>query len=77
MTKAMAVFALAWPGDIGLALGSGSHGQPSPRNGNKREPVEARIGTAFSKIFRCTPDGDLVSARGAIRGSNQNAKKRR
>jgi hypothetical protein len=59
---------IPWPGNIGLELGSGSYGQPSPRNGNKPEPVEARIGPAFSKIFRCTPDGELASAREQFEG---------
>lgn len=49
-------FLVSYEDSLGLALGSPSYGQPSPRNGNRPEPARAQIGPAFDKIFQCRSD---------------------
>ena len=56
----------AYDENVGLALGSASYGQPSPRNNNQPAPVEARIGPAFAKIFQCNPGGELAKSQQAF-----------
>jgi len=38
---------------LALALGSQSYGQPSPKNQNRPEPVQAEVGPAFREVFQC------------------------
>ena len=58
----------AYAENVALSPGSRSYGQPSLTNNNRPEPVEARIGPAFGKIFQCSPEGELTTARQAFEG---------